>query len=106
MARFLSESYDKPKLIEKKIITRIINDQNNKVTFETMITNTVFDIVKKYYKIILGFLLIFGCLYWRYIEIQKKRNILNKMNSVKFTNLNNYNNIYEEDSEDITSEEN
>lgn len=96
MSRFLSESYDKPKLIETKLIKKIVNKQNNQITLETKIKDTILDIIKKYYKIILGILFIFGCLYWRYIEIQKRRKILNKLE----------NNYYEEDSENITSEEN
>jgi len=92
MSRFLSESYDKPKLIEQKLIKKIINNQNNEITFETIIKNSLVDIIKKYYKIILIILFIIGCLYWRYIEIKKRREIIN--------------NYYEEDSEDISSEEN
>jgi len=96
MSRFLSETYDKPKLIETRLVKKIINDQNNQITFETKIKDTLIDIIKKYYKIILAILFVFGCLYWRYIEIQKKRKILNKIE----------NNYYEEDSENISSEEN
>jgi hypothetical protein len=96
MSRFLSETYDKPKLIEQKLIKKIINNQNNEITFETKIKDTLIDIIKNYYKIILPILFIFGCLYWRYIEIQKKRK--------QIYNL--YNEDYEEDSENITSDEN
>jgi len=92
MSRFLSETYDKPKLIEPKLIKKIINNQNNEITFETKIKDTLIDIIKNYYKIILPILFIFVCLYWRYIEIQKKRKKI-------------YNEYYEEDSENITSEE-
>ena len=49
MSRFLSETYDKPKLMETKVIKKIINDQNNQITFETKIKDTLIDIIKKYF---------------------------------------------------------
>jgi hypothetical protein len=90
MTSFLSESYDKPKLVEAKLVKKIINDQNNKITFESKVKTTLIDFTKKNYKIIFGFLLIGGLLFWRYNDIKKKRH-----------NENNY----ESDSEVITTEE-
>ena len=90
MTSFLSESYDKPKLVEAKLVKKIINDQNNKITFESKVKTTLIDFTKKNYKIIFGFLLIGSLLFWRYNDIKKKRRTENN---------------YESDSEVITTEE-
>jgi hypothetical protein len=92
MSTFLSEAY-KPKLIEPKIIKKMINNENNQVKFETKVREKITDFCFKNYKVIIFCLIILGSLYWRYNEIQRKRNIEN-------------NNIYEEDSDDVSSEEN
>lgn len=92
MTSFLSESYDKPKLVEPKLVKKIIDDQNNKITFESKVKTTLIDFTKKNYKIIFGFLLIGGLLFWRYNDIKRKRRNENKVD-------------YESDSEVITTEE-
>uniref|UniRef100_A0A6C0DAE9 Uncharacterized protein n=1 Tax=viral metagenome TaxID=1070528 RepID=A0A6C0DAE9_9ZZZZ len=92
MTSFLSESYDKPKLVESKLVKKIIDDQNNKVTFESKVKTTLIGFTKKNYKIIFGFLLIGGLLFWRYNDIKKKRRIENNIE-------------YESDSEVISTEE-
>ena len=94
MSTFLSETY-KPKLIENKIIKKMIDQQNNQVTFETKVKTKVIDICKNNYKVIIGVLFFIGCLYWRYNEIQQKRSKEKKYNK----------HIYEEDSEILSSEE-
>jgi len=87
---FLSDTYDKPKLIETKVIKKIINEQNNQITFDTKIKKYLISFIKINYKIIIGFLFILGCLYWRYSEIKKRRKV---------------NEEYENSSEANTSEE-
>lgn len=89
MSTFLSET-SKPKLIESKIIKKMINQQNNEISFETKVKTNIINFSKTHYKVIIGCLFIFGCLYWRYNEIHQRRN--KQMQ-------------YEEDSEDISSEE-
>jgi predicted negative regulator of RcsB-dependent stress response len=93
MASFLSESYLKPKLTEPKLVKKIIETQNNEFSFETKVKNFFIEFIKNNYLIILAFLIIFGLLYWRYNETQQKRK---SSQSVE---------IYEEDSDNITSEE-
>ena len=93
MTTFLSDTY-KPKLIENKIIKKMIDQQNNHITFETKVKTKVIDIFKNNYKVILAGLFFIGCLYWRYNEIQQKRS-KKKYNET----------IYEEDSENLSSEE-
>ena len=89
MSTFLSDTY-KPKLIENKIIKKMLDQQNNQVTFETKVKSTIINFGKSHYQVIIGCLFIFGCLYWRYNEIQQRRN--KKLE-------------YEEDSDDLSSEE-
>ena len=89
MSTFLSET-SKPKLIESKIIKRMISQQNDQITFETKVKTKIINFGKNHYQAIIGCLFIFGCLYCRYNEIQQRRNKQLK---------------YEEDSEDISSEE-
>jgi hypothetical protein len=101
MTTFLSDTY-KPKLIENKIIKKMIDQQNNHITFETKIKTKVIDIFKNNYKVIIGGLFFIGCLYWRYNEIQQKRynEIQQKRSKKKYNET-----IYEEDSENLSSEE-
>jgi hypothetical protein len=94
MASFLSESYQKPKLTEPKLVKKIIETQNNEFTFETKVKNFLIEFIKNNFLIILAFIFIFGLLYWRYNETQEKRRRTQ------------HEDIYEEDSENETSEEN
>jgi len=93
MTTFLSDTY-KPKLIENKIIKKMIDQQNNHITFETKVKTKVIDIFKNNYKVIIVGVFFIGCLYWRYNEIQQKR----------YKEKNNET-LYEEDSENLSSEE-
>ena len=79
MSYFLSEQYQKPKLVENRTIKNIIQNQ---LTQQPVIQNTFFDdilkeiieIIKNNYKTIFIILIIFLALYWRYYEIQKIKN--------------------------------
>ena len=46
MTTFLSDTY-KPKLIENKIIKKMIDQQNNHITFETKCMQTITSKLKK-----------------------------------------------------------
>ena len=96
MATFLSESYLKPKLIESRLINKIIEEQNNKITFEKKAITYLKNFTLQHWKIIIGLLLISGLLYWRYKEIKNIRN-----NKTVFKKSNNK---YEDDSEYDTTE--
>ena len=72
---FLSEaSYSKPKLIENKVVKKILNNESNKTSFENKAKDYLTEFIKLHYKIILAIFLFCGLLYWRYVEIQKIRN--------------------------------
>jgi hypothetical protein len=73
MSTFFSESYSKPKLMESKIINKIVNQQNTENIILKNIKDTLYDIMIAHYKVILFIIFIVGCLYWRYIEIQDRR---------------------------------
>jgi hypothetical protein len=92
---FFNDSNIKPKLIENKFVKKIVNENSN--INNNNIVNKAKDLVWYFvinnYLIILFILILFSSLYWRYYEIQKKRNIYID------------NNEYENDSEIITSEE-
>lgn len=92
MNYFLSETYEKPKLVENKLIkkiiiaqnnkitalnNKIINAQNNQITIEEKIFTHIFNFIKNNYKIMGITIIIIGGLYWRYCETQKKKQILN-----------------------------
>ena len=103
MASFLSESYLKPKLIEPHLINKIIEEQNNKITFEKKIISYVKNFIIQYWKMIIVLLIISGSFYWRYKEIKKIRNnYLNKnkkTNETVFTKSSYSQNQYEDDSD-------
>jgi predicted negative regulator of RcsB-dependent stress response len=105
MATFLSESYPKPKLVENRLVSKILEEQNNKVTFEKKAIDFIKNFVKKNWKALLIVLVIFGLFYWRYIEIKKIRN--NNINKTKnktvFSKSYNSYDEYEDDSEYETS---
>ena len=101
MASFLSESYPKPKLMEPRLINKIIDEQNNKITFEKKAKIYIKNIIIKYWQLIAVVLVIIGLFYWRYREIQNKRRNENQNNR---NNKKGYQS-YESDSEDVTTEE-
>ena len=83
-----SEYYNKPKLVENKIIKKIKN--NNIVLFQNNIKEYLYNFFINNYKILLFIILISACLYWRYIETRKQK--IHKLE-------------YESDSEQSTSED-
>jgi predicted negative regulator of RcsB-dependent stress response len=92
MTYFLSETYDKPKLVENRLVKKIINAQNlinaqnNEISIEEKIFTHILIFIKDNYKILGIAIIIIVGLYWRYYETQKKKQILNY-------------NLYETDSE-------
>lgn len=70
---FLSDTYDKPKLVENKMIKKILIDQKSEITIQTKIKTNLFEFAKNNYKIIIFVLLIIIILYWRYNETKKKK---------------------------------
>ncbi len=105
MSSFLSESYLKPKLMETRLINKIIEQENNKITFESKAISFIKDLFYTYWQIIAVLLVICGLFYWRYKEVKniRKKN-LNKNTNSSF-NKSYYNN-YEEDSDSESSENN
>lgn len=96
MSSFLSDSYPKPKLIESRLINKMVQEQNKKISFETKAITHVKTFILQHWKMI-GFIIsIIFLFYWRYKEIQ---NIRNKKTR-KYKN----NTKYEDDSDDISSE--
>ena len=92
MNRFLSETYDRPKLVENKLVKKIITTQNNQITLETYIQNSIILFIQNNYKILLIILFIIIGLYWRHYEVKRK----NKSNNDE---------LYEEDTDVETTEE-
>jgi hypothetical protein len=64
---------NKPKLIESKLIKRIVNEQTNNSEFEERAKVILIDFIKKNYVVLIGIGICIGLLYWRYIEIQHRR---------------------------------
>lgn len=75
MSYFLSETYDKPKLVETKLVKKIIAEQIYQITWEEKIFYIFLDFIKKNYKILLVIFIIIIGLYWRYYETKKKKKI-------------------------------
>ena len=79
MSYFLSDQYQKPKLVENKTLQIIIENQP---IIQPVIKDTFFDdifqeiiiIIKNNFKILFFILIIFLGLYWRYREIQRLKN--------------------------------
>ena len=79
MSYFLSDQYQKPKLVENKTLQIIIENQP---IIQPVINDTFFDdifqeiiiIIKNNFKIVFFILIIFVGLYWRYREIQQLKN--------------------------------
>lgn len=103
MASFLSESYFKPKLTEMRLINKIIEKQNNQVTFEKKAISCIKNFVLQYWKLIIVLLVIISLFYWRYKEIKNIRNKNKKYNETVFAKSYYANNQYEDDSEYETS---
>jgi hypothetical protein len=106
MASFLSESYLKPKLIESRLVNKIMEQENNKITFEKKAILYIKNLFLQHWKIIIVVLVIIGLFYWRYKEIQNIRNKNNKTNETTvFTKSYYSRDQYENDSEYETSED-
>lgn len=73
MSSFLSETYEKPKLVQNRIVKKIVDFQNNKITWEQQFFYQVINYIKINYKIILIFLILFFGLYWRYYETKQQK---------------------------------
>jgi len=79
MSYFLSDQYQKPKLVENKTLQIIIENQP---IIQPVIKDTFFDdifqeiiiIIKNNFKILFFILILFLGLYWRYREIQRLKN--------------------------------
>jgi len=90
MSYFLSETYDKPKLVENKLIKKIILQQKSEISLEEKFLNIFTNFIYENYKIIIVILIILYALYWRYCETNKKKQKIKKYNKT----------IYESDSDD------
>jgi hypothetical protein len=85
----------KPKLIENRLVKKIVHEQNENTNLDYKIKNYLFDFLKKNYLVILIILILIISLFWRYNEIKKKRN----------KNIQDDDEEYDEDSEIITTED-
>ena len=106
MASFLSESYLKPKLTDIQLVNKMIEEKNNKTSFETKAIKFLKQLVISQWKTIVIILFIIALFYWRYSEIKniRKQNLdTNKINKTN-KSYSTYNE-YEDDSEIETSEE-
>jgi len=74
MASFLSESYPKPKLMETHYINKMIEEKNNKITFEQKAFLYIKNFIFQQWKIISVVIIIIALFFWRYKEIQNIRN--------------------------------
>ena len=75
----METEYNKPKLVESKIIKKLKN--NNIIIIQNYIYNCLYDFLLNNYKFIILILFLLLCLYWRYIDIQRKKNIENDSSS-------------------------
>lgn len=83
---FYGEEYGKPRLIESKIIKKIVNTQTMDIPDEQKILNYFYQFILNNYKIILIVIIIVGGLYWRYNETKLKKK--NKNDNNYFNNYN------------------
>ena len=75
MNTFLSETYNKPKLVESKLVKRIIENQSKTKSYMIMsIKNIIIEFIKNNYIIIIIIGIIIIALYWRYRHAQQKKN--------------------------------
>jgi hypothetical protein len=74
MSYFLSDTYDKPKLVENKLVKKIVTNQNNQKCVEEKIFYKIIDYIKNNCQIMFILLILFFGLHWRYYETQKKKN--------------------------------
>ena len=72
----METEYNKPKLVESKIIKKIKNN-NNIIIIQNYIYSLLYDFLLNNYKFIILILFLLLCLYWRYIDTQKKKYIEN-----------------------------
>ena len=97
---FLNDRYQKPRLIETKIIKKILANEQKKVSFEQIVFDKIYNFLYNNYHIILIIIFISVTLYWRFLEI-KNRKKKYRLKQKKFFNENyNQNNEYSEYSED------
>ena len=75
MTYFLSDTYDKPKLVENKLLKKIVINQKNQECIEQKVLYKIIEYITINYQIILIILTIIIGLYWRYNETQKKKYI-------------------------------
>jgi hypothetical protein len=68
----METEYNKPKLVESKIIKKIKNNNNNIIIIQNYIYSLLYDFLLNNYKFIILILFLLLCLYWRYIDTQKK----------------------------------
>ena len=100
MTSFLSESYPKPKLMETQYINKIIQEKNNKITFEQKAFLYIKNFIFQQWKIISVLIVIIALFFWRYKEIQNIRNKKTVFTKYK-KNINNY----EDDSDEYSNSE-
>ncbi len=103
MSSFLSDSYPKPKLMESRFINKIIEEQNNKITFKKKATIFIKNLILQHWKFIIALFVIMSLFYWRYKEIKNIRNKNINKQSKQPKQLNQLNQ-YEDDSEYQSSE--
>jgi Na+/H+ antiporter NhaC len=70
---FLSENYDRPKLVENKLIKKIIIEQKNNITIVDKFKINIFEFIKENYKVIGIVMIVLILLYWRYHETKQKK---------------------------------
>lgn len=75
----MESEYTKPKLVESKIIKKLKN--NNIIIIQNYIYKHLYDFLLKSYKFIILILFLLLCLYWRYIDTQRKKNMENETSS-------------------------
>ena len=75
----MESEYNKPKLVESKIIKKLKN--NNIIIIQNYIYNCLYDFLLNNYKFIILIFFLLLCLYWRYIDTQRKKNMENETSS-------------------------
>lgn len=76
MSSFLSDTYDKPKLVDSKTVKKIMIENKINTSFENKLKDYIINFIKNNYKVILITLIISCGLYWRYHETQKKKKVI------------------------------
>lgn len=70
-----SGSYERPKLIESKIVRKIIDTQVIEIPTEQKIFNNIMLFLFNNWQMILLTIIICGALFWRYKETKKKKEL-------------------------------